>query len=758
MKKFPINKTNFIVVVLAVIFSITTYAGFRLNSVLSSVQQGRRPYRYTEEKNAELFPFDAEEAAAIDNSAPSAEGETWAIYMYFNASNLELDGHSQLSSFIEFAISETVQERQATESAASKERIKNFIQTEEEAGVPMPLVFYEPDYDKGHTSAIPEEEHSVREYTWGTDMLNAFRDAEFPENYTFVIQPGGATAWKDPQMNVNRTRRYVKQGNELVEVYDAPLTNMGESETLADFLRFCQDNYPADHVMVILSDHGGAMTGFGWDNIYGDDNLTLQELREAFDAVYDLNEEDPPINLLYFNACLMSNSDVIYNMRGIAEYMVAGEEVGLSLTEYYTMFSKALQDMPNANAMQLGKALIDQYTIDLSKKGTLLGEPQTSGLCLLDMRKAPKVHEAYMDFAGTVLADTAENPQILAALSRAVSASISFAVNHYKSYNLTDLGLWMAQLEEVYPQEAAQIIALIDDAVIYKRADSYLKDAHGISVYFPNYVETTASLSVALKYIDQISCSEDISALYYYKLAGCLNDRYQAYCTQKGIDLPNTINYAAFEQLRNFKLDSIDEQGNVAGTFDTDLFPVLMDARYELCKVDELSSSVTYYGEDRFVVSDGGYGFRTEFEGKWVAIGSVPFAVNVLNVTNGIITYESPIKYQGYDYKLIILCQPGEDGEDVFTIQGLRVSSDEAATIDRNVVALKPGSYITPVYHQSDIKGGELQEVTGESVLYSVHTRIQDERLSKGLYRVRIVFEDMRGDDVYSAPVFFTIA
>lgn len=87
----------------------------------------------------------------------------------------------------------------------------------------------------------------------------------------------------------------------------------------------------------------------------------------------------------------------------------------------------------------------------------------------------------------------------------------------------------------------------------------------------------------------------------------------------------------------------------------------------------------------------------------------------------------------------------------------MRHPNEDAATIDRNVVELKPGSYITPVYYESDIRGGEITQIKGSSILYNANTRIQDEELEKGKYRVRLVYENMRGEDVYSEPIIFEV-
>lgn len=758
MKKHRINKNNIIIVFLAIMITISTVFGIIVNGVFKFYQKGRAPYKYSEEMDKEFFPYDENEAKLIDDSKPNNDGETWAIYMYLVGSNLELSGHTQLSDFVEYVAKASADERIEKEKAYSTELFKEFIETEEKNNIPFPISFYDADYKKGTITQVPEEKHEVSKTAWGSDILDVFRQAEIPDNVTFVVQPGGATAWKDVQVNPNRTRRFVKEGKELVEVYDAPVTNMGESKTLTDFLVFCKENYPADHTMVILTDHGGAMTGFGWESIYGDDCLTLKELTEGFDNAYGLDENNPPIDMLYFNACLMSNSDVINSMKGVAKYMIAGEEVGLAVSKYYGALCDRLCENPNMNAMQIGKTLIDCYVNELTTNGAMLGAPQQSGMNLIDMSIATNVYDSYTNLAKRILSDVADEPSLLAKLSRNVSESINFAEESYKRYNCTDLWLWIDGLSDIYPDETKKIQDLIDEAVIYKRANGYIKDAHGISVYFPNFIEDLPSLKVALKYIDSISYSEDISALYYYKLAGCLNDKYKEYCEANGIKVPEVIDYNSMGILRNSKITAIDENGNVKATIDEVVYPILYDVRYELSKVDEFFDVVRCYGEDRFVASDGGNGVKTVFEGKWVNIGGTPLYVRAINSYDDTIVYESPVMYKGYEYRLILQCEMNDDTNvDEFTILGLRHPDDGAATIDRNVVELKPGSYITPIYYESGIKGGEVTQIKGSSILYNPNTRIEDKELEKGKYRVRLVYENMRGEDVYSEPVYFEV-
>ena len=57
---------------------------------------------------------------------------------------------------------------------------------------------------------------------------------------------------------------------------------MGDSQTLSDFLTWGVKNYPADHMALILWDHGGgSISGVCFDERNNNDSLYLRELDKA---------------------------------------------------------------------------------------------------------------------------------------------------------------------------------------------------------------------------------------------------------------------------------------------------------------------------------------------------------------------------------------------------------------------------------------------------------------------------------------------
>jgi len=102
--------------------------------------------------------------------------------------------------------------------------------------------------------------------------------------------------------------------------------NMGDPETLSDFIGYCKASYPADRFALILWDHGdGARAANAEDGsrtISSDetsgDVLLMNEVQQALGAHFSPAE---PLGLIGFDACLMGTVEVAYEMKDYARTM-----------------------------------------------------------------------------------------------------------------------------------------------------------------------------------------------------------------------------------------------------------------------------------------------------------------------------------------------------------------------------------------------------------------------------------------------------
>jgi len=129
-----------------------------------------------------------------------------------------------------------------------------------------------------------------------SDDLSELLEVNLPENITVVIETGGTKNWQTPGIAADANSRYVygSDGLKLLEVL--PRSEMSDGATVESFLRFCNNNYPADHRGVIFWDHGGgSIKGIIFDE-YSGRSLKLTELRRAFEAVCSPSIDNPPMN------------------------------------------------------------------------------------------------------------------------------------------------------------------------------------------------------------------------------------------------------------------------------------------------------------------------------------------------------------------------------------------------------------------------------------------------------------------------------
>lgn len=303
--------------------------------------------------------------------------------------------------------------------------------------------------ETGQAAAAADSEWAVYWYLCGSDLetgggcatadLAEMMEAELPENVKVVIETGGASVWQNEAVDASKLQRWVYDGAELTLVDEQPSSNMGEADTLADFLSYASTNYPAKKTAVIFWNHGGgSVTGAAFDELYQFDSLTLDELRQAFTFVWPADGENPPLELVGFDTCLMATVDVAGTFSEIAHYLVASEEVEPGNGWYYSHWLGALGGDPSMDGEALGKVICDTYYQGCEAVGT----QQQVTLSLVDLTKTGPLLEAYDTFGGEVLAAACQDPAMFSEFARAAFASENYGGNTKEQgySNMVDLG------------------------------------------------------------------------------------------------------------------------------------------------------------------------------------------------------------------------------------------------------------------------------------------------------------------------------
>ena len=133
--------------------------------------------------------------------------------------------------------------------------------------------------------------------------------------------------------------------------------DMGNPNTLSDFIIWGITNFPAKKYAIILWDHGSGLNGFGQDIIFNNDILTPIELKQAFltAKVYT----NVTFELIGFDACAMSSLEIASRLQNVTHYMVSSEEVEPSWGWNYTAIIENLSTNSGQSGSSLGRAIVD---------------------------------------------------------------------------------------------------------------------------------------------------------------------------------------------------------------------------------------------------------------------------------------------------------------------------------------------------------------------------------------------------------------
>ncbi len=693
-----------------------------------------------------------EEINALDKIG---EDETWTICYYMVGSNLE-DGYTNELSPITVALTQDEKAENSAKSTADfAEQLSQYNSELNSKGIEMPDYMYEPTE---YPAASSDESTGEMPAGAASSDIGEILSGEWSDNINIVIQTGGATKWDNSMVNPNKTQRFEYKDGVFREVENMPLQDSCDPNTLADFMKYCDENYPSDHRMLVLWDHGAGAFGYGVDDIYGS-TMTLKDIESAFAANYKEDAANPHYDIIGFDACLMGSTEVAHSLYGYGKYLLGSEEVEPGDGWDHGKYLQAMTDDPTMSPAAIGEVIadsfVDYYVTWRVNTNDLIDID--IAFSVIDINAAEDTYNSYCELNGTLLKDAVKDMSVLSKVGAAADNSTRFAETAYRVCNTIDLGNYMDALSEYYPDECQKVLDNLDRAVLYHRESGYLSDAEGISVYMPVYVRGAGGMQYFLKYINTICDDDATNALYYYKIAGCLNDEYQSFATDKGYGTADVINTA---ELKKFAQNEITLGENDFSIALTDGQKTnAQKANIELGKYNVDDDTITYYGES-VAASINDNTVETNFDGKWITLNGQPLYTEIVSETDSTVTYRSPVKINYNDCYLFISYDK-TTGE--ASIKGATKLTDESDASSAYVSAkqneeLKGGDQIIPVYDLYDFNDDSTTKTEGDIVIYGKLTSVKLDSVSDGKYLNAVVLTDIRGDKYYSGVVEQTIS
>jgi hypothetical protein len=291
-----------------------------------------------------------------------------------------------------------------------------------------------------------------------------------------------------------KTRRfYITQGGgykkDCIEIFGE--TNTGDPKVLEDFIMWGMEKYPAKRYALVVWNHGGGWwdepernkRNIAYDDSSGGDSINNQELQEVLNNFYQVRGDR--IDLFGMDACLMAMVEVAYQIRDSVKITV-GSEIEEPFNGWpYDVVLQVFKNRPRLGTATFAKEIVKAYV--KSYQGA--GEDATQSA--VNLFRIGDVVSKLDTLAQALIAGIADEG-VMNVITKARDGSPQFFSNNY-----VDLYRFAQLLETKCTQEsiknaATDLLAVLkpggDRAIIHQlHLGSSVKNAHGMSIYFPNY-------------------------------------------------------------------------------------------------------------------------------------------------------------------------------------------------------------------------------------------------------------------------------
>ena len=554
---------------------------------------------------------------------------------------------------------------------------------------------------------------------WASKTLKELRDADIPDNVTVIVQAGGSSRWKSDDVHQNDQRLLVKPG-ELMDTGSVGTGSMGEADTLADFLMFCEEEYPADHTAVVLWDHGGGpLRGVCFDEEDSFNALTLDELADALGRGVSARD-GRPYDIVGFDACLMGSLETAMALKGNADWMVASEEIESGAGWDYEPILETM-GAEGADARTVAVSICDGYQSKASRRG------KADGLTLaaLDLSHLPALEGALEEVYEALEKNIGLGIGSLRRLAFGARVAEEFGASGSEGgiSNLIDLKGMADACAEAYGTEDVPwdtISDAVDEVAAYHVNGKATSGASGISIWYPVILEESD--------LDQ-----------YMEVSP-----FASYASVLGELFSLEIGEVSFADA-----GSVDEEGVFHVTID----PETADSFYDLYVINRrVDGSYEDHNVDRIDDWENlSFAWQPQYAVE-VLLNGMPIDVQSISYTNDYIVFSSPVRINGEGAFLRICWVVDEEDPEggYYELLGVWNGVDHAnGLVERMLDSLEPGDEVEALSLDGEESRGF---ITVEDEI-----EITDAPMEPGEYECRFMALDLYGRRYPSALCRYTV-
>lgn len=611
------------------------------------------------------------------------------------------------------------------------------------------------------------------------DMLEMQEATENCPSLRFVVEADGTEEWWNDLCEDGKKQRLVFSDGSCDAVYSGENTNMGDPDTLEDFLRWGIDEYGSKYMALDLWNHGGgSISGVCFDELNDDDSLSLLEIDKALASLFE--DFRGRFQLIGCDACLMGTVELANIFASYSDFMIGSQDLETGNGWDYNSFADAINAGAD-NGGDLGKYLCDGYY----NSCMLTGEQNEATLSVIDLSELDAFLAEFNAFSSE-LYDFASNG--VTDVIRAAKSALNFGGNNRSEgyTNMVDIKDLLFNTSD-YSDHADKAAQLLDKCVIYSRNGESFRYAGGLSIYYPLCVQGSSELDML----------KDICVSPYYLSLSDLcaygsdnNGSIDGYDPDSWLGTDSLFwsgsgisywDYGYWELNSSTGLNSNTD--DTAITFDNEPnideegmynFTLSEDSLYDLdtvyCSImmshwdeEDNCEYMLDLGTDDYVDMDWDTGYCCDaFDGIWFALpDGQPICVYLVETyideTEYYNIYTSPIYLNG-EYTNLRIKQDYSTDEVITTILGVWDGISDSGSAARDMYQLQAGDVIEPCYYAYDAETLEyVTDFYGEEYVYDGYSEIGYGEMYYGDYYYSFEIYDYYGNVLYTDFVLFGI-
>ena len=342
-------------------------------------------------------------------------------------------------------------------------------------------------------------------YGMGTSDLQEMAAATLSDKVNILVYTGGCRQWKNNFVSNSVNEIYkIESGGLRRLAQDTSAPAMTDPNTLATFIQYCAQNYPANRNMLIFWDHGGgSISGYGYDEKYRSaGSMGLSGIDAALSAV------DLKFDFIGFDACLMATLENALMLSDYADYLIASEETEPGVGWYYTNWLTALSRNTSMSTLEIGKNIVDDFVSVCAQKC----RGQDTTLSVVDLAELETTTPAAFRSFSVGTSTLVEKDQF-----RQVSTARGNTREFSASSKIDQIDL-IHFANNLGTNEGRELSETLLSAVKYNRTSNTVNNAYGLSIYFPyqkpNKVNSAAQQYAAIGLDDEYTrCIQEFAGM-----------------------------------------------------------------------------------------------------------------------------------------------------------------------------------------------------------------------------------------------------